>query len=137
MLAAIDVQHHPWQWSPRPSLAMFAALASGLHQTGTLQRLLHPGVTQLDVVLATQLLVKVPHVEIEVLLLVQAQYFLDCFQWYALWRRNAAPPIEQTLIAFQLEACLPTLHLPATNAEDLRGLKPGDPLGHRSQHDVL
>jgi hypothetical protein len=55
---------------------MFATPASGLHQTGALQRLLHPGATQVDVVFAAQFLVKVSHVKIKVLLLVQAQHLL-------------------------------------------------------------
>jgi len=55
---------------------MFAALASGLHQPCALQRLLHPGVTQVNVVLAAQLLVKVKHVKVEVLFLVQPQHRL-------------------------------------------------------------
>lgn len=36
------------------------------------------------VVLAAELLVKVTHVKIKVLLLIQAQHFLNCFQWHAL-----------------------------------------------------
>jgi hypothetical protein len=70
MLAAIDVQHHSWQGPPLSPLPVFAALASRLDQTRTLQRLLHPGVTQADVMLTAQLLVKVPHVKVKVLLLV-------------------------------------------------------------------
>jgi len=68
---------HSWQWSPRPPLAVLAALAPRLYQSRSLQGLLHPGVTQLDLVFCSQLLVKVLHVEVKVLLLIQPQYRLS------------------------------------------------------------
>ena len=66
--AAVDVQQHPRQRPPLAPLAMRSALASARHQARSLQRLLHPGVTQFDPVLGLQLLVKVLHVQIEILL---------------------------------------------------------------------
>ncbi len=78
MFTTINVDQHPRQGAARPALAMDPALASFLHQASSLQRQLHPRVTQLDVMVRDQLLVKMPHIEIEVLLLVQPQHFLHC-----------------------------------------------------------
>lgn len=83
-------------------LAMFATLAPGLHQPCPPASLFHPGVTQVDVVFAVQLLVKVPHVEVKVLLLVQAQHGLHCLERHPLRRGNATTAIEQSLISFML-----------------------------------
>jgi hypothetical protein len=52
---------------------MHPAFAALSHQPGGLQGALHPRVTQPDVVLLSQLLVKMPHVEIRILLLIQPQ----------------------------------------------------------------
>ncbi len=51
VLAAVDVQQHPRQRPPWPSLAMRAALAPLGDQPRALQRLLDPGVAQMDAVL--------------------------------------------------------------------------------------
>ena len=59
------------QKSPRPPLAILPAFAPRLHQRGSLQRIFHPGVAQLDLMLTLQLLVKVVHVEIKILLLIK------------------------------------------------------------------
>ncbi len=63
---------------------MHAPFPSFLHQPGALQRQLHPRVTQLEIVFFHQLLVKVPHVEVKVLLLVQTQYFLHSLKRHPL-----------------------------------------------------
>ena len=73
MIAAVDVQHHPRQRTPLTPLAMHAAPGLALHQTGSLQRLLHPRVAQPDLMFLAELLMKVPHVQIEVLVPIQAQ----------------------------------------------------------------
>ena len=67
MLAAVDVQQHPRHGPPRPPPPVRPAPVPLRHQAGSLQRLLHPGVAQLDPVLLPQLLVEVPHVQVEVL----------------------------------------------------------------------
>jgi hypothetical protein len=36
VIAAVDVQHHPWQWTPLTPLAMHPAPGLALHQTGCL-----------------------------------------------------------------------------------------------------
>jgi hypothetical protein len=48
MMAAVDVQQHAWQGTPRPALAMCAALALARYQARPLQDGLHPGVTQIN-----------------------------------------------------------------------------------------
>jgi len=54
---------------------MRPALASSPHQARSLQGLLHPGVTQFDPVLGLQLLVKMLHVQIEILSRYKANTF--------------------------------------------------------------
>ena len=66
VLTAVDVQQHPGQRSPRPTLPMHAPFPALLHQTGSLQRQLHPRVTQLDPVFGHELFVKVAHIEIKI-----------------------------------------------------------------------
>ena len=48
VFTAIDVQHHPRQWTPLAPLAMHTAPGLALHQTGCLQGLVHPRVAQPD-----------------------------------------------------------------------------------------
>ena len=67
VFAAIDVQHHPRQRTPLTPLAMHAAPGLALHQAGCLQGLLHPRIAQPDLVFFAELLMEVPHVQIEVL----------------------------------------------------------------------
>src|SRR6266851_5248693 len=74
MAAAIDVQKHAWQHTPGSSFAMHSAFPSSLYQPGSLQGQLHPGVAELNLVLLAQLLVKMPHVQIEILLAIQSQH---------------------------------------------------------------
>ena len=96
MPAAVDVQQHARQGPPRPPLAMRPALAPLGHQTGPLQQAFHPTVAQLHLVLGHQLLVKVAHVQVEILLPVQLQYLLHLRQRHPLGRRLAPPPVIQT-----------------------------------------
>src|SRR4051795_3427001 len=76
MLAAINVQHHPRQCPPRPTLAVRSRLLTPLDQSCCLQRCLYPAVTQPDTVQLAQFLVKVLYVEVEVLLPVELQHLL-------------------------------------------------------------
>ena len=68
--ASVQVQQHPRQRPPRSPLAMHAPLPPLLHQPRPLQRQLHPRVAQLDAVPFLQLLVKMPHVQVRILLLI-------------------------------------------------------------------
>src|SRR4029077_8564902 len=61
---AIQVQQHPGQGSACPTTSMHSSFPTFVHQSGHLESALHPGVAQADVVLCSQLLVKMPHVEI-------------------------------------------------------------------------
>jgi len=49
-----------------------------LYQTGRLKRLLHPRVAQSDTMFLAELLMKLPHVQIEVPVPMQAQTFSAC-----------------------------------------------------------
>src|ERR1700690_3778975 len=111
--------------------------SSAPHQPRSLQRLLHPGVTQFDPVLGLQLLVKVLHVQIEIFFPVQCEHFLHRRHRYPATRRLAPPPVQQPVIALFHVALPPPPHVPVADAQYLRRLPPRDPLRHRLQHHVL
>jgi hypothetical protein len=67
VMAAVDMQHHPRQRTTLTALTMHTAFRLPFRRAGTLQRLLHPRVTQLDPVLLGQLLAKMAHVQVEIL----------------------------------------------------------------------
>jgi hypothetical protein len=75
--AAIQMQQHARQRTTRSPPAMHPAPPPLGHQSGTLQRQLHPGVAQGNAMLLPQLLVKMAHVEIEILLAIQRQHPLS------------------------------------------------------------
>ena len=54
---------------------MHTSLASPRHQPRPLQRQLHPRVALLDLVLVLQLLVEMPHVQIEIPIAVESEHF--------------------------------------------------------------
>ncbi len=114
MPAAIDVQ----QQLPR-------------HQSRSRQRQLDPGVTQPDSVLLHQFLVKVQHIQIEVLLPIKLQHLLgQCHRNPP--RRSLPPPlIKQPIVAKLLVAFPPPPHPAVADAYDLRRLPPSDPFRHR------
>src|ERR1019366_6565547 len=87
--------------------------------------------------LLAQLFVKMAHVKIVKLLPVQPQDLLRRLQRYPPWTGPATTAIPQSVIPPFLIAPVPTPHLPLTDADDLRGLPPADPLGHRSQDHFL
>src|SRR5947207_9014677 len=133
MPAAIDVQQHTWQRAPRSAFAMHPALAPPLYQPGSLQGQFHPGVAQCNLVLGAQLLMKMPHVQIEILLPVESQNLFHQRHGDSLGRRLPPPSIEQPVIAELFVALPPTSHVPVANAHDLRCLPPRDPFRHRPQ----
>src|SRR3989475_2779134 len=135
--AAIDVQHQAGQRPPRTPLAMHSSLAPSPHQSGTLQRQLHPGVAQLDLVLVLQLLLEMPHVQIEIPIAVEPQHLLHPRHRHPFGRGLALPPVEQTVIAKLLVTLSPAPHLPITDADDLGRLPPRDPFRHGSQNHFL
>src|SRR5260370_34667794 len=69
-------QQHARQSPPIAPYAMQPSLAPQRHQPRSMQRLLHPGVTQHDAMLSFQLLVKMLYVHVEILLPVEREYFL-------------------------------------------------------------
>src|SRR5260370_15432715 len=95
MLAAVDVQQHPGQRPPRPLLPVHPALPPLGHHPRPLQQPLHPAVADLHLVLGLQLLVKVPHVQIEILLPIQPQNFLHHRHRHFFGRRFSPPPVKQ------------------------------------------
>src|ERR1019366_6245011 len=113
---------------------MHAALAPFGHQTGPLQQAFYPTVAQLHLVLGHQLLVKVAHVQVEILLPVQLQYLLHLRQRHPLGRRLAPPPVIQTANPELLVALPPAPHLPVANADDFCCLPPRDLPGDGSQN---
>src|SRR6185312_6695955 len=126
--AAVDMQQHPRQRPP---------LAPSRHQARSLQRLLHPGVTQLDPVLGLQLLVKMLHVQIEIFFSIQREHLLYRRHRHPATRRLAPPPVQQPVVALFHVALPPPPHVPVADPKDLRRLPPRDLLRHRLQHYVL
>jgi len=88
-------------------------------------------------VLFSQLLVKVPHVKIKILLSVQAQDFLHRLQRNASWAGFSPAAVVKTVIAVHLITSVPAPHLAVANADDLRRLPPSDLLGHSPEDDFL
>jgi hypothetical protein len=115
----------------RPTLAALA------HQARSLQRLLHPAVAHLQLVIFPQLLVKMQHAEIEVLLLVQRQYLLDDFQRNPVDAPLSASLIEQTVIAKLFVALFDPSHSSIRDAGDLCRCHPADSFRYRFQNHVL
>lgn len=85
---------------------------------------LDPAVAQLDLVLLAQLLLEMPHVQIEVPLPTQLQHALDRRQRYPLRTRPSPPSVEQPVIAMFLVTLMPTPHLSVADANDLCRLPP-------------
>src|SRR6266576_1477307 len=116
MAAAIAVVENDRQRPQRSSLAMHPAFPSPLYQPGSLQGQLHPGVAELNLVLLPQLLVKMPHVQIEIPLAIQFQYLLHLGQGHSFRRGASSSAIEQPVIAKLLVALSATTHVPVTDA---------------------
>src|SRR3974390_2858731 len=135
--AAVNVQQHAGQRPPRGPLRAPPGLPPPPPHPRPLQRRLHPRVAQPDAVLLAQLLVKMPHVEIEVLLPIQPQHPLHRFHWHPLLARPAAPPVQYPVEAELLIAFSPAPQMPVGNAENLGRLIPRDLARHRPQHDFL
>src|SRR5947207_10834237 len=87
--------------------------------------------------LGLELLVKVAHVEIEIVLPVERQHPLHHRHRHPLRRWLAPPPVEQAAKAKLLIALPPTPHLPVADPDDLRRLPPGDLLRFRPQYHFL
>jgi hypothetical protein len=66
--AAIDVQQHAWYGPPFTPFSVHAPLAFPRHQPSSVQSLLDPGVTELNLMLLHELLVEMQHVEVKILL---------------------------------------------------------------------
>ena len=64
------------------------------HQARPLQSLLHPGVAQFDAVLGLQLLVKMSHIEIKILLPIESQHLLHRLHRHPFGTRLPPPPIK-------------------------------------------
>ena len=94
MIAAIDVQQHAGQRTTFTSFTVHSALGLALYQTGRLQRLFDPRVAQADLMVLDELLVKVPHVQIEVFVPVKAQNLFGLLFRNATVTRCTSPPVQ-------------------------------------------
>ena len=131
VLAAVDMQQHPRHRTARTPLAMHPALAPSGHQSRALQCQLHPGVAQIDPVLVAELLVKMPHVQVEIPLAIKPQHLLHLGQRHPPAARRPPPPVEQPVVAMLFVALPPPAHRAIADADNLRCLPPRDPLRHR------
>jgi len=87
--------------------------------------------------LLPQILVKMLHVQIEILLLAQRQHLLDHRQRHALGNGLAPPAIQQSVTAMLPIAPMQAPHLPVAHDQDLGCLPPRTLFRHRSQYDTL
>lgn len=87
--------------------------------------------------LLPQLLVEVPHAEIEVSLLVQPQHLLGGLHRNPVNAPLAPPLIEQPVVAELLISLPNPAHRPVADAGDLGRRQPRDLLGHRLQNHIL
>jgi hypothetical protein len=88
-------------------------------------------------VVLAQFLVKMANVQIEILLSIEAQYFLHCSHGHTLARGFAPPPIKQAVVAELLLALADAPHMPVRNTHNLCRLPPGDFSGPGPQHHFL
>src|SRR5271169_2773301 len=116
---------------------MHPALAPLGHHPRSLQQPFHPAVADRHLVLLLQLLVKVPHVQIEILLPIQPQHFLHHRQRYFLGRRFPTPPVKQSPEPELFIPFMPAPHLPVADPDDLGRLPPRDLLRHGPQNHFL
>src|SRR5437879_12905520 len=134
VFAAVDVQHHPRQRTPRTPVAVNPAPGLALPQAGCLQRLLHPRIAQPDLMFLDELLMEVPHVQVEVLVPVETEHLVGLLLRHppAAW---LPPPVKQALVAFFFITLPPSSQLPLADADQLRRLPPLDlPRGGSQQH---
>src|SRR5712692_423788 len=137
MRTAVDVQQHPDHRSPLAPPPMHAALPRLDRQPRSLQRQLHPGVAELDPVLLAQLLVKVPHTEIAILLPIQPQHLFGERQRHTAGTGLPGAPVIQPVVAILPVAVIQPPQLPRADAQDVRRFKPVDLLAYGSQNHFL
>src|SRR5450631_2540650 len=116
---------------------MHPAFAPLGHHPRPLQQPLHPAVADLHLVLFLQLLVKVPHVQIEILFPIQPQDFFHHCQRHFLGRRLSPPPVEQPPEPELFIPFMPAPHLPVADPYDLRRFPPRDLLRQGPQNHFL
>src|SRR5712692_5401114 len=137
MRAPIDVQQHPHHRPPLAPPPMHAPLGGFLHQPSALQQQLHAGVAQLDAVLLAQLLVKVPHAEIAILLPIQPQHLLDHRPGNSFGTGPPPAPIVQTVEALHAVPRVPPPQVSRTDAQNVGRLPEGDLFADGPQNHVL
>ena len=133
--AAVDMQHHARQGATFTTLAMNSPLRLPLHPPSALQRLLDPYVSQVDLVLLRQLLVKMAHVQVKVLLPLRIQNLLGLGLRHPLAARPTTPTIQQSIVATHLISLPPATKLPVADTDNLSSLPPHDlPRAGPQQH---
>ena len=119
---AVLMQHHARQRTPLPLLAMSAAAARRLHQAGRVQIELGHRVAELVAVPLHQLLVKVLHREVRVLVAVKPEHPLQLFLRCPPRRSPAHPPIDKSRFALLLVTRRPALKRPHMHPQHLSRL---------------
>ena len=135
MPTPVDMQHHPRQRASRPLFTVPPAFARPGHQARRLQRRLDPAVAELHGMLLGQLLGKVLHIEIKVLLPVQSQHLLHRGHRDSFGTGPLPPPVKQAVIAVFLVAPFPALQTARGNPQNLGRLHPQNlPTGCPQNH---
>src|SRR6266545_355831 len=84
-----------------------------------------------------ELLVKVLHVEIEILVAVEPQHMLDDLDRNSLGTRSLGTPIKESVVVVLPESPPPSPHAPRRHAQNLGHLEPFDLTAHRPKDHFL
>jgi len=134
MMTAINMQHHPGQACAGPSFSMRRPRSATLHQPGPLQHVLDPRIAAVHLVVRTQLLVKMPHIQIKILLSIQRQHPIHFFHRNLAPTRLALPLVSYPSEAMPLILPFPSAHRSRAHSQNLSRLPPCDLLRHGLQH---
>jgi len=95
---------------------VWLTLSTFSDETGALKHILDPRIAPVNVMLLDQFFVKMPDIEVEVLVSVQTQYLLQFRRRRSLPTRFALSFIEQTPQAVFLVSELPSAHAALTDS---------------------
>src|SRR6187402_2448144 len=116
---------------------MRLALPAWPDQTSSLQHILHPAVAPPNIMFFSKFLVKMPHVEVVVLVSIEREYLFHLHRWRLLPIGLPLTFVEQGAESMFLVSILPPTHRSGTHAQDFRRLPPGNLPGHRPQNHFL
>src|SRR2546425_3932476 len=135
--AAVHVHEQAAQGAALALAAVRSVARALLHQARRLQGALDPLIAQLNAVLLLELFVKMAHVEIGVLLPIEAQHALGGLHRHSLGRRPLLASVKQAVIAMLFITPAPAPQGTRTPAQDVRGVQPTDLAAHGPTNDLF